>query len=731
MAIIFNPRPGISHICVYFTLIYCMKAALGNLVFQPVFVVASGPRVTAFLQGNTSGISVIVRSVSPLNTTGRLPPPSCAEEDPGQWILTQETVDKSVVKVTLSLNRSLQLCGNETDCCPEPLCVQEILQVSACLGDEHRAALLVQAQIYALILPTGPLSENKTAIPNQAYQPLGPCPCDLNAGACDVRCCCDQDCSPDVLKLFGTQCLPGVFGGNVTPAPDYQCSAQSASNAPDWFPFLCVTSPPENNPYLGLFHQGQTVTPKRSASFQAPVLTAPLPPSDYRQGDPLFTARGQYFTIPQRSLAGQCLSRAPVAFLWNFETYCVTRLQSCPTGPPLFVAASELGVPLRDGLGGIVTVSVTEMRAGDLGSFVSVPVPVKSGSGQGFPPEPLSAGPPQLCENVTVALNYTFYWSGNGLTNVTLTQTLADVSLDPSVSLTVRFSARFVNGDGTAQSNSGNPGYQTGLPVFGGSVDAAANDSAPVRRVPLGLWETVGEGLCASASSRPVLFGENATAGCLVPVGLLDLAQCAQLRETVRSTLAALVNVTYVARNGNPDSANLADWVNITFVPVNASNLPVAPPGTCTGVPAHLNIHIGSTAAGQPGAQLQREIRAVEVSFAVTTWAIECGGGDPAPCLNSAVTQSFPISSSVTFIDIPAQTAPPKTRFQINFTEYDCDRNDVCWPQLAYPLTRYYTGEPYSQSLAKGLILVFFFIAASVLGSPWKQIRQAWSNASL
>lgn len=31
-------------------------------------------------------------------------------------------------------------------------------------------------------------------------------------------------------------------------------------------------------------------------------------------------------------------------------------------------------------------------------------------------------------------------------------------------------------------------------------------------------------------------------------------------------------------------------------------------------------------------------------------------------------------------------------RFQINFTEYDCDRNDVCWPELAFPFTRYYTG---------------------------------------
>lgn len=33
--------------------------------------------------------------------------------------------------------------------------------------------------------------EDASVIPNQVFQPLGPCPCDLTDGACDVRCCCD------------------------------------------------------------------------------------------------------------------------------------------------------------------------------------------------------------------------------------------------------------------------------------------------------------------------------------------------------------------------------------------------------------------------------------------------------------------------------------------------------------------------------------------------------------
>ncbi|KAG9354934.1 hypothetical protein JZ751_001647 [Albula glossodonta] len=350
-----------------------------------------------------------------------------------------------------------------------------------------------------------------------------------------------------------------------------------------------------------------TRTPKRSASFQSPELTAPLPINDYRQGDPVFTASDQYFTIPQRSLVGQCLDKAPVAFLQNFQTQCVTRLQSCPTGPPLLTSASELSVQ----------------------------------AGGGGPTEGSL-----LCENVTVALHYTFFWSGNGLTNITLVQTVADVPLDSS-------------------------GYQIGLPVIGGSLGIAENDSWTICRAPISLWQPAGEGLCASADTRPVLFGENATAGCLLPLSLKDLAQCSQLRIVL---IILLISPRWLLHPLPHDPAD---------VPLDATDPSVSPPGTCTGVPSHLKIHIISTSVRVQGVPSQNQIQAVEV------------------------------------------------RFQINFTEYDCDRNDVCWPQLAYPLTRYYTGEPYSQSLAKGLILVFFFIAASVLGTPWRQIRQAWNSAAL
>uniref|UniRef100_A0A8B9JZV2 Tectonic family member 2 n=1 Tax=Astyanax mexicanus TaxID=7994 RepID=A0A8B9JZV2_ASTMX len=551
---------------------------------------------------------------------------------------------KSALLVRLSLNRSLQLCVNETECCARPLCVAETVQVSACRGEDPLASLIVQAQIYALLPPAGPVSENKTVIPNQVFQPLGRCPCDLTPGECDVRCCCDQDCTPELLWLFTGHCLPGPFGGSVTPAPEYDCSSQSAENAPDWFPFLCVNSPTENSPFLGLFYHGQTITPKAAPSFQAQQAAAPVPPTNYRQGDPIFTTDNQYFTIPQVSMVGQCVENAPVAFLQDFESVCTRTLQDCPAAP------ADLAVSVRNGLGGVVTVSVVDEATSDITSFVSSPAKVPSG-------------------------------------------------------------------------------YLVGRPVIGGILDST---TGVIERASFSLWQAVGDGLCSSAGLRPVLYGLNSTSGCLIPVRLLNLTQCSQLRETVRSVLSELVPATLVSWSGKPDFFSLSNWTQITTVVQNSSLQPAGGfAGVCSGIPAHLHIHIRSFAFGKVGGVPQKMIQAVELSFKESTWTLECGATNGNPCVTSDLTQSFPVMSSVTFTDIPISTQPPKPRFRINFTDFDCERNDVCWPELAFPLTPYYTGEPYSQALAKGLILVFFFIMASVLGRPWRQIRQAWSNTSL
>ncbi|TSV94919.1 SEC14-like protein 2 [Bagarius yarrelli] len=553
-----------------------------------VVLVASGPRVSAFLVGNVTGVSLIISSVSPSADTGRLPPASCVSSNLSLWTVSQTQMSQSSLLMHASLNQSLRLCSsaNQTNCCVQPLCVRDTLRVCACLGDILQATLLIQAQIYAQLLPAGPVSENKTVIPNQVFQPLGQCPCDLTAKVCDVRCCCDQDCAPELLWLFAAQCHPGPFGGMVSPVPDYVCAAQLADNAPDWFPFLCVTSPVENSPYLGLFYDGTIVTPKPAPSFQSKQLTAPVPPTTYRQGAPIFTTNSQYLTIPQVSMLGQCLEKAPVGFLQNFEAVCVRNLQSCPSAP------AELSVAVRDGQGGVVTVTVVDEVITDLSLYLSSPSNPEAGA--------------RLCVNVVLSLSYTFEWKGNSITAISVTRSIGNITLNSGATLTSRYSAVFVNGNLTAQPNSGNPGYLVGKPVIGGVLD---NTTETIVRAPFSLWRGVRDGLCSSADKRPVLYGINSTSGCLMPISLRNLNECSQL------------------------------------------------------------------------------------SFKSSMWKLECDAAQGNTCLDPELTQLFPVTSSVTFTEALSSTASPISRFRINFTEFDCDRNDVCWQELAFPFTPYYTGE--------------------------------------
>ncbi|XP_057213614.1 tectonic-2 [Triplophysa rosa] len=698
----------LSFSCIVFYFIFIIivllkEGTVCTVVFQPKFILASGPKISAFLVGNISGVSLTLSAVSPLSATGSLPPPSCIPVSQTQWNLSTEFIGKSALLVRVNLNRSLELCGNETsqDCCPESLCVQETLRVSVCADDTLKTSLIIQTQIYALIVPSKPLSENRTVIPNQVFQPLGRCPCDVSPDVCDIRCCCDPNCTQEMLGLFLNQCLPGPFGGSLSPVPDYQCSAQSSENDPDWFPFLCVVSPSDNNPFLGLFYNGGTVSPKPRPSFQTHQVTAPVPPVNYRQGDPIFTEADGYFTIPQNSGLGQCVENAPVAFLENFECQCVRRLQFCPS------QSDNLRVKVKDGRGGVVTVNVADEVASDLSLFLS------------DSSEPIS-GSQQSC-SLVLSLRYTFYWRENGLTGITVLRTTANISTGPAVSFTSRHSAVFVNGNETSQPYSGNPGYQVKRSVIGGILDS---DTGVIQRAQINLWQPGGEGLCSSADLRPVLFGINSTSGCLIPASLPNLTQCSQLRETVRAVLGGLVTSTLVSRTGKPDFNNITDWLNITISQQNSSQPAEGSRGVCAGVPTHLHVNIRTVIRGSVQGVPQKIILAVEISFRETTWRIECDVGGPNPCLDPEVMQNFAVTSSVTFTEYPLSSQPPRSRFSINFTEFDCDRNDVCWNELAFPLTRYYTGEPYSQALAKGLILVFFFIAASVLGTPWRQIRQ-------
>ncbi|KFZ45802.1 Tectonic-2, partial [Antrostomus carolinensis] len=648
----------------------------------------SGPRVNSFFLGNSSGVdfSIVLSSID--EETGKLQLATCSgSRRAGDWNLNVMP-GMNTSKVTISLTRNLQLClPNATDCCTTPLCVVETLQVLACRDSVMLAYLLIQAEIYANSSFTGNVSENATVIPNQVFQPLGSCPCDLTAGACDVRCCCDLECTPDLKQLFNESCFTGVFGGDVNPPFDQLCTSESMEYyTPDWFPFLCVQSSLNNTPFLGYFYHGSISTPS------VPPFKIPLQASagklftGYRQGDPIMTEENEYFTIPQQSMAGQCVGNAPVAYLQNFDVKCLTNLASYEEGLPH-------DVRIHSGTGDFIQQNVIYRTIIDTGKFIT---------------ESESLHPAEvLCQNVTFAENYTFIWKDKNIEQINVTVFLG--SLCDGEILSQRFTVKFLSLESTSAAELfGNPGYQVGKPV------RAANMNASDTFGSLNIWQTAGRGLCTSATYTPVLFGVDSLSGCILEVDVNE--DCSFLRGNVTEKLNSLTQATHVGKRRNSNYSDANAWVEIIRLDPFNSDTNVSTgnlKGICPDIPANLNIRIIFADVGAVRGIPQQEILAVQISYSTVIWQFQCG----LICENSI--SFLPITASVQFIKVPAQPPVPMTRFEINDIEFDCNRNDVCWPQLFYPLTRFYTGEPYSQCLAKGLSLAFLVLLAAIISNPW------------
>ncbi|NWI95263.1 TECT2 protein, partial [Pitta sordida] len=647
----------------------------------------SGPRVNSFFLGNPSGVNFSIILNSRDEETGKLQRANCSgSKRAGDWSL-DVTPGLDASKVTVSLTRSLELClPNATDCCPSPLCVLETLQVLACRDSVVLAQLLIQAEIFANSSFAGNVSENATIIPNQAFQPLGSCPCNLTAGACDVRCCCDQECTPDLKELFAGSCFPGVFGGDVNPPFDQLCSSQSMEYAPEWFPFLCVQSSLDNTPFLGYFYHGSISTPK-VPSFEIPLQTSPGKLfTGYRQGDPIITEENEYFTIPQRSLAGQCVGSAPVAYLQDFDVKCLTNLASYREGLPHHVR-------INSGTADFIQQNVIYKTITDRDKFITESEMLHSAE--------------VLCQNVTFAEHYTFIWKEENIEHVNVTVFLGKLC-DGEI-LTQRFTVEFPSFKGTnGEELFENPGYEVGKPV------RAANINASDPLGSLNIWQPAGRGLCASATYTPVLFGVDSSSGCLLEVGVNE--DCSLLRGNVTEKLNSLIQATHLGKRDNSSYSDVNDWVEIIRLdPVNSdtNRSTGSLKGFCADIPAHLNIHIIFAEVGAVEGIPQEHILAVQISYSTVTWQFQCGLG----CRNSL--SFLPITVSVQFIEVPAQPPVPVTRYHRIYEEFNCDRNELCWQQLFYPWTRFYTGEPYSQCLANGLFLAFLVLLAAIMSSPW------------
>ncbi|XP_068937508.1 tectonic-2 isoform X2 [Petaurus breviceps papuanus] len=635
----------------------CFPRALwGDVVFLPPFIRMSDTLVTAALVGDTEDVDVSLTVWD--GELGILLVPDCGLQNNGSsnWSLTV-TPDVMGSEVTVRFNGDLQACVSEQDFFSDCPCVVETLLVSASRNSSCLAHLLIQVEIYPNTSFAQNISQNSTIFINQMYRPFGPCPCNLVAGACDIRCCCDKECTPALIDLFKEYCFTGVFGGEVNPPFDHLCSNPMTEEMSDWFPFLCVHSSLENTPFLGYFFQG-LISHRDDHSFALPIAIEVEDLSDfgYTQNIPLMTVEKGLFTIPQMSIVGQCIKEAPVAFLQNFDVNCVTDLAVLQEWEDISKVRIKSGVN-----GGFIVPQVIYEESTALDKFIY-------DTEIFLPPEP-------SFKYVSVEEHYIFKWKETTIAELKIKVIGAKINVDQQGILMQRFKVTFLSFDTTdSPKRSGNPGYCFGKPVRALNIGSEDNITT------LNLWRPVGRGLCTGIETIPVLFGEDAVSGCFLELGIDE--NCTQLRAEVTNRLNSLVQATHVAKKGNSDYYNLLDgWLEIIRrdAPFSGDNLHLKDiKGLCHDVPAVMTIRLLISDGGNLEGVPQHMILGAEVSFQISYWS------------------------------------------------HDCTYNEVCWPELIFPLSRNYQGESYSSSIAKSLMLAFILTVIVLFSNIWMKIFSIW-----
>ncbi|XP_072456779.1 tectonic-2 isoform X2 [Notamacropus eugenii] len=634
----------------------CFPRALwGDVVFLPPFIRMFDTSVSAALVGDTEDVSVSLAVWD--GELGILPIPDCGLQNNGtsNWSLTV-TPDMMGSEVTVRLNGDLQACVSETDFFSDYPCVVESLVVSASRNSFCLAHLLIQVEIYPNASFAQNASENSTVFVSQKYQPFGPCPCNLTAGVCDVRCCCDKECTPHLIDMFKEYCFTGVIGGEVNPPFDHLCSNPVTEEMSEWFPFLCVHSSLDNTPFLGYFFHGLT-SHREEYGFNLPEDFEVKDWSDfgYLQDVPLMTVEKGVFTVPQMSIVGQCIQEAPVGFLQNFDVSCVTNL----------AALQERG-----------NISEVKIKNGIVGDVLLHPGP--------------------SFKYVNLEEHYTFTWQENQVIALTVKVIWAKIHTDQQGILTQRFEVTFVSFNATdSPKRSGNPGYYSGKPVRALNLESVNNITT------LNLWRPVGRGLCTGIETTPVLFGEDAISGCLLELGIDT--NCTQLRAEVTDRLNSLVQATHVGQKGNSDYHDLNDgWLEIIRrdVPFYGNHLHLRDiKGICPDVPAVMTVHILFSSGGNLEGIPQDMILGAEVSFSSVTWQFQCGMN----CENKP--NLFPISVSVRFIKVPPQMPQPLTRRVLQFLcrqKLDAGLHRHSDPVIKQPVGENHQGLGFSLCLTSG-----------------------------
>ncbi|BHF59479.1 Tectonic-2 [Sparganum proliferum] len=286
-------------------------------------------------------------------------------------------------------------------------------------------------------------------------------------------------------------------------------------------------------------------------------------------------------------------------------------------------------------------------------------------NGEVVPPKPNLIG--NLCENVVLTVSYRFILTAGSLSQLVVDMHLGAVDVTSSNILFQRFRTSFVPSSQAAADTgnilgyrSGINGYERGLPlVLGRYSNSFVSDAFFVKiKASRGMSSSIGvpipgaDNLCSPTATRPIIFGGDVHASCLLKLAVADFRDCQQLRP----------NSSFVL--DSPKEINSTDF----------------PPAQCPRIPAGVQLLFFFTKLRSAGGGLLEQIIGAQLSYDLVNWRIDCSSGDlDSACISmSNATSSFTLSTTVTFTEVP-QDWPERLRFARDPVDPSSCRRQACW----------------------------------------------------
>ena len=427
-----------------------------------------------------------------------------------------------------------------------------------------------------------------TTTPQRLYS----CVCDVTLGMCDANCCCDVDCTEDVIT--------GVFTCSTSESTDL---SQSCVRTDAVYIFntigtfmdgiLCVQI--NNNPSATHYTQPRVI--RDSVSFRIaidsygsglayPQSYIPLSQSVfYRLGDPICslytdntTLLPSFLSLPQGVNSNTCTAYTPVAFYSSFSSVCYQQFDSiqsaCVTDSALdstrytnlriFKLPSCYNNLISDYTG--LTLHMTTSCIDSNNNPINCPLPLSPKYNQSD----------NSCFPVLSSLDFTIVTNGtDGISSVTATLQITKLLMS-YIPLKQSYNVVFSSVTDTIyqETISGNPGYIDTYPVIVASLVSSSDNNMTLLPQPLTILQS--NPICNTSQRTTVGFRDNLSSGCVYSVDVVDInSNCNQLQQETRSLLLGNGYHSHIAVFGNsklfPDTSRTDLWAESIFEEVGTN----------------------------------------------------------------------------------------------------------------------------------------------------------------